>query len=370
MRHPSLYLDWYINVPKMKYDFRSSGIMNFRHDACLRDIDLGQNYVHGNPEATQVIARRYNVKPENVFLSSEGASGQIARVIRFVAEKNPGKKEAVVEFPTYEPLLRQVQEHFPKVKRLERKEKSGYRLDEDALRRLVSEKTALVVFTNPHAPTGAVTTSKQMKEMTDIAHDCGGYVLCDEIYAEFDRRVVPTLFSVDPENGITVSSFTKAYGLGGLKLGVALASRWIVDELYADVLNTVGNSPNIVQMIAARLLGRDIAQLEMYKHGWDSAKTMAERWLQEQKLDYFPSKVGVTYWVELPIKDTRSWTNEHTITRHSLATVPGAFFLFGGGYTLKQSRMARLSLGAVDPNRPDLLEEGLSSLEKAIASPQ
>jgi hypothetical protein len=74
--------------------------------------------------------------------------------------------------------------------------------------------------------------------------------------------------------------------------------------------------------------------------------------------------------VELPIKDTRSWTNEHTITRHSLATVPGAFFLFGGGYTLKQSRMARLSLGAVDPNRPDLLEEGLSSLEKAIASPQ
>jgi len=341
--------------------------MGFRYDVCLGEIDLSQNYVHGNLEATQVVARRYNVKPENVFLSSEGTSGQNARVIRYVAEKNPKRNEAIVEFPTYEPLLRQVQEHFPKVKRLERKEESGYRLDADALRELVSERTALIVFTNPHAPSGAVTTSGQLEEIADIAYECGGYLFCDEIYAEFDRGLVPTVFSVSPENGITVCSFTKAYGLGGLKLGVALASRALVDEVYTDVLNTVGNSPNIVQIIAARLLGRDKEQLETHKRRWDSVKTEAERWLQEQKLDYFPSKVGVTYWVKLPIKDTYRWINGHTITRHSLAAIPGAFFSFGEDSSLKRSQMIRLGLGAIDPDRSNVLES-LASLEKAITS--
>jgi len=368
MKHPSLFLDWYIKVPKVQHDFRSSGIMNFRHSLHLSEIDLSLNYAHGNPEATQVIARRYNVKPENVFLSSEGTSGQNARIVRYIAEKNPRRNEAIVEFPTYEPLLRQVQEHFPRVKRLERTEKGSYELNADALRKLVSEKTALIVFTNPHAPSGAITTSEQIGEMTDLAHECGSYVFCDEIYAEFDRRLVPTVFSVSPENGITVSSFTKAYGLGGLKLGVALAPKTVVDELYVDVLNTVGNSANVVQIIAARLLGRDIEQLEIYKHRWDSVRIEAERWLQEQKLDYFPNKVGVTYWVKLPIKDTYGWINGHAIANHSLAVVPGTFFLFRDGYDLKQSRMIRLSLGAVDPDWSDSLEAGLASLEKAITS--
>ena len=365
MKHPSLYLDWYFHVPNVTHDFRSSGIMYFKHTLNMGEVDLSVNYAHGNPEAVKQIARWYDVKAENVFISSEGASGQNARIIRYLAERNSEKREAIVEYPTYEPLLRTVQEHFPHVKRLDRQQKDAYRLDARTLRRVVSAKTGLLVLTNPHAPSGAVSSLTELKEVMDVAQEWGFHVVCDEIYAEFDRKTIPTIFSVDPELGIVTTSFTKAYGLGGLKLGVALAEKQLVDELYTDVLNTVGNSPNIVQIVAAELLVRWRKKLQSHKQEWAQLKRETETWLRKMDLEYFPNKAGATYWVKLPIKDTYKWVTQQTIPHYSLAPVPGAFFLFRNGYQLVRSNMIRLGLGGIDPKESNY-DRTLETLEKAI----
>lgn len=365
MRHPSLYLDWYIRTPDVKYDFRSSGIAFFKHSLNLNEVDLSINYAHGNPEAIKQLARWYGANPENVFISSEGASGQNSRLIRYMAEREPKQKEAIVEYPTYEPLLRVVQEHFPRVKRLERLEKDGYKLDADRLRKTTSEKTGLLVLTNPHAPTGAISNANELREVLDVARERGFHILCDEIYAEFDRKAVPSLFSLDPELATVTTSFTKAYGLGGLKLGVALTKKELVDELYTDVLNTVGNCPNIIQLIATELLTKAKRKLEEHKQKWNCLKKKTEEWLNEKSLKYFSNKLGVTYWVRLPIKDTYKWINEKTIPGYGLAPVPGAFFLFRSGYRLEKSHVTRIGLGNIDPEKPNLTE-ALDVFDSAI----
>jgi len=365
MKHSSLYLNWYIHVPKVKYDFCSSGLNYFKYNLKLEEVDLSINYTSGNPDAAELLAHRYNVRPENVFISSEGASGQNARIIRYLAEKNERKREAVVEYPTYEPLLRQVQEHFPRVKRLERKENELYRLDAEQLRKKVSEKTGLLVLTNPHTPSGAIATASELKEIMTVASEYEFYVLCDEIYAEFDRNVILTIFSVDQELGIVTTSFTKAYGLGGLKLGIAIAKEDLVNELYLDVLNTVGNSPNIVALIAVELLTNGGEKLEKHKQKWVSLKNETEKWLNRKSFEYYSSKAGVSYWVKVPIKDTYKWISECTIPHCSLAAVPGAFFLFKSGYRMVKSSMIRLGLGNINPDKPNLLE-AFEVLEKAL----
>lgn len=255
------------------------------------------------------------------------------------------------------------------MKRLVRREEEAYRLDADELLKLVSDRTGLLVLTNPHAPSGATSDAKELREVMTVAREQGFYVLCDEIYAEFDREKVPTLFSVDPEWGIVTTSFTKAYGLGGLKLGIALAEKELVDELYTDLLNTVGNSPNIVQLIAADLLSKNKKKLEEHKQEWTHLKNQTQALLTENGLESFPSKVGVTYWVKMPIKDTHKWTNEHTIPRYSLAAVPGTFFLFKSDYALTRTNMIRLSLGNVNPEN-QTLEEALDTLETALKTHQ
>ena len=352
-------------MPKVKYDFRSSGLGYFKYDVKLGEIDLSINYANGNPETAEQLAKRYYVKQENIFISSEGASGQNARIIRYLAEKCDKKNEAIVEYPTYEPLLRQVQEFFPHLKRLERKEKESYRLDADALRKLASEKTGLLVLTNPHAPSGVIANAKELRDIMNIAQEHGFHVLCDEIYAEFERNSIPTIFSINQELGIATTSFTKVYGLGGLKLGVAVANKNLVSELYTDVLNTVGNSPNIVQIIAAELLTKGKEKLEMHKQKWIGLKKETEEWLNEKDFEYFQNYVGVTYWVKTPVKDTYKWINKKAIPHHSLAPVPGTFFLFKNDYNLIESSMIRLGLGNMNPEE-SCLKEALEALGKAL----
>ena len=367
MKHPSLYLDWYVHVPKLKYDLRPSGLQYFKHNIMLGKVDFSLNYAHGNPETAKLLAQRYHVKPENVFVSSEGASGQNARIIRYLAEANPKKNEAIVEYPTYEPLLRLVQEYFPRVERLKRKDGDAFRLDADELRKMNSEKTGLLVLTNPHLPSGALSDVDELEEIMTVAREHSFYVLCDEIYAEFRRKAVPTVFSVDNELGIVTTSFTKAYGLGGLRAGVAIAKKGLVDELYVDKLNTVGPSSNIVEMVIMKLLTEANADLEKYQQKWLRLKIEAEKWLNEKGFEYFPNKVGITYWVKLPIKDTYHWTNEHAIPRFGLAAVPGAFFLFNRDYKLTRSSMIRFGLGSINPDGSGL-EEAVEVFEKALGT--
>jgi len=365
MKHPSAYLDWYVRVPKLRHDLRSSGLMALRYKVALGEVDLSVNYDHGNPETARLLANRYGTGISNMFVSSEGASGQNARTIRYLAETNPDRTEAVVEYPTYEPLLRQVQEHFSRVRRLERKEEEGYRLDAQALEKLVSEKTGLLLITNPHAPSGSAANASELNEVMRVAREFGFFVVCDEIYAEFNRKAVPTLFSIDPEYGIVTTSFTKAYGLGGLKLGAALAQKKIVEGLYADMLNTVGNSPNVVQLLASEILAKGMEVLERHKEKWEPLKRMTERWLNEQEIEYSPNRLGVTYWIRLPVEDTYRWVNSHTIPQFSLAVVPGAFFQFGDGYEIAKSDRARIGLGNIDPDKQDLCE-ALDNMENAL----
>jgi aspartate/methionine/tyrosine aminotransferase len=366
MKHPSSYIDWYVHVPKVKHDLKSSGITHLPYRLDLGDVDLSVNYPHGNPETAKVLAERYEVNPENIFISSEGASGQNARIIRLLAEKNPKKNEAIVEFPTYEPLLRQAQEHFPVLKRLERKENAGYAVDADDLKKISSSKTGVLILTNPHAPSGAVSKDGELEEIMEVARERGFFVVCDEIYAEFERKAVPTISSVDSDYGIVTTSFTKAYGLGGLKVGTAVANESLVSELYEDVLNTVGNSPNVVQLATTKLLTIGMVQLEKHKQKWVALKKRVEKWFDEVGVEYFPNEISITYWVILPTKDTHSWINDYSVPRFGVAPVPGAFFLFQNGYDIVRSGMVRVGLGAIDPDKAGLIDGALAALACAM----
>jgi aspartate/methionine/tyrosine aminotransferase len=365
IRQPSNYLTWYVQIPKINHDLRSSGITKFRWKLNLGEVDFTANYVHGNPKAIELSAERYRVKPENIFISSDGASGQNTRVLELLSSLKR-KTEAIVEYPTYEPMLRQAQSYFKQIKRIERKEESNYKFDLNELERTVSDKTAALVITNTHAPSGVSLSIKELKEILDVArsHDC--YVVCDEIYAEFDRAINPHLFSVDNEYAIVTTSFSKAYGLGGLKAGFAIASKTIVDELYMNVLNTSGTNSNLVELTLIDLLTRGKQAIEEHKEKWLKLRKKTEEWLKEaDSLSYTPNNCGVVYWVETKLKDTYKWVNQICIPKFSLAAVPGAFFLFKK-HEISKTNKLRLGVGAIDPENSEALDDALQNLEKAL----
>jgi hypothetical protein len=359
----SEYLKWYVQYPRLQYDLRSSSILDFEWSFNLEKFNLSQTFSRGNPQAKEVVAKRYDVLPENVFISSDGTSGVNTRIIKCLASKK-GKKQAVVEYPVYEPLLRQTQSFFSDIKRIRRKKENDYQIVQSDLEKVVSDKTAVLVITNPHAPTGANSSKTELGEIMELACKHEFYVLCDEVYAEFDRSKNPTLFSLDHQWGITTTSFTKAYGLGGLKIGLALASEKLVEQIYQNVLNTIGCGSNLVEATLTNLLTKGKEAIEKHKEKWTEIRRKTEKWLKTvDGITFVPNKCGVTFWLEIEkVRDTYRWTNEYTIPKIGLSAVPGAFFLYKDGYAIVRSNQARLGVGNV---RIGELNEALSAFEKA-----
>ncbi|OLD22604.1 MAG: hypothetical protein AUJ01_00005, partial [Acidobacteria bacterium 13_1_40CM_3_65_5] len=104
-----------------------------------------------------------------------------------------------------------------------RGEGGRWRVDIDALARLVSSRTKLIIICNPNNPTGARIDAADLDGIAAIASRHGTWILSDEIYrgAELDGRETPSMWGRS-DRVIVTSGLSKAYGLPGLRIG------WIV----------------------------------------------------------------------------------------------------------------------------------------------
>ena len=98
-----------------------------------------------------------------------------------------------------------------------------WRIDIDALERVVSPRTKLIIICNPNNPTGARFEAGDLDRIAAIGARTGAWILSDEIYrgAERDGRETPSIWG-RTDRVIVTSGLSKAYGLPGLRIG------WIV----------------------------------------------------------------------------------------------------------------------------------------------
>jgi histidinol-phosphate aminotransferase len=149
--------------------------------------------------------------------------------------------------------------------------------DLDALAAAINEKTRLIYLANPNNPTGTWFSSRSFADfMAKVPGDV--LVVVDEAYLEF--VTVPELQSAlaltqEYANLIVARTFSKAYGLAGLRVGyiVAHPDCVAVMERVRESFNV-----NLLGLAACEAALHDEAHLQ-----WVIAKNAAEReWLLEQ----------------------------------------------------------------------------------------
>jgi aspartate/methionine/tyrosine aminotransferase len=108
-----------------------------------------------------------------------------------------------------------------------------WRVDLDALARLVTPKTRLILICNPNNPTGSRLSVADLDGICRIAGRSGAWVIADEIYcgAELDGRDTPSVWG-RYERAIVTSGLSKAYGLPGLRIGWVVAPPSLIEELW------------------------------------------------------------------------------------------------------------------------------------------
>ena len=200
-------------------------------------LEINGDSAYGYAPLQQAIADKCGVDPDCV-VAADGTS--MANHLAMAALIDPGD-EVLVEKPTYELLISTLLYLGASVKRFNRTEESGYALDPGEIRRAISPRTRLIVITNLHNPSSALTPDSTLRAIGDLARSVGARVLVDEVYLDSVYTNTPkSSYHLGPEF-VATSSLTKIYGLSGLRCGWILAqpdvarAMWRLNDLFASI---------------------------------------------------------------------------------------------------------------------------------------
>jgi aspartate/methionine/tyrosine aminotransferase len=298
----------------------------------------------------RTLGERWNTPGGRVALT---AGGSEANAVVFGALLERGD-EVLVESPGYEPH-REVPRLFDVAVRRFDRPLDGTSLAA-AVEAAIGPGTRMVVITHPHNPTGLALNGEEARALDALAARRGLWILCDEIFRDALREPRGTVATLGPR-WVTTSSLTKAYGLGGLRLG------WIAgsDEVLARcvrVQNALSASPSIPSIALALELAPHLDTLRARSH-----RILAdnqERWTALLR-DGVPFTVpvrplGTTAWALFPSPGEGDAFAAFASRSSDLAVTPGRFF--------GDPRGIRIGLGG-DPAR---FAAALDALRHALAT--
>ncbi|OBI42956.1 aminotransferase [Mycobacterium kyorinense] len=200
--------------------------------ALIRSIDAANRYPEFLPQQLRrVIARHIGVVEAQVVLGA-GATGVLMQVLQTMT--TPGDS-IVMAAPTFDgyPIFAQIARLRPVLVPLD---KHGHH-DLDAFAD-AAVNARVAVLCRPHNPTG---TMESVADVLQFLRRVPGdtIVVLDEAYIEFaaaEHRIDAAMLIARFPNVVVVRTFSKAYGLAGLRIGYGLGSAELIGTLWTSQL--------------------------------------------------------------------------------------------------------------------------------------
>ncbi|HEX3661263.1 MAG TPA: histidinol-phosphate transaminase [Acidobacteriaceae bacterium] len=162
----------------------------------------------------------------------------------------------------------------------------GFRFPLTAMLEAITPATRLIAIANPNSPTGQAVRRDDLLRVIEAAPQAA--VLVDEAYFHFFGETVMDLVGRMP-NVIVARTFSKAYGLAGLRLGVLAAAedamQWMRRAISPYSVNSVA-----LACLAAALEDEDY--LRWYTNEVVASRRMFESALQRIRLPFWPSQAN------------------------------------------------------------------------------
>ncbi|HEY0196690.1 MAG TPA: pyridoxal phosphate-dependent aminotransferase, partial [Methanobacterium sp.] len=117
----------------------------------------------------------------------------------------------------------------------------GYKLTPQLARENLDENTKLICLIDPLNPLGSSYTREEIKEFGEIAEEHDIYLLHDITYRDFARDHC-LMAKRAPEHTITIYSFSKIYGMAGLRIGAMIASPELINSVRTILINDLGTN--------------------------------------------------------------------------------------------------------------------------------
>lgn len=321
----------------------------------LVELPLYYPEVNGTVLLRERIAALYpNASAANVLVTVGAAQANLM-VCSTLLE--PGD-EVIVVSPGYRQVWGLAKNAGCRLKETHLRPENNWRLDMDEIERLAGPKTKLISIVNPNNPTGSILSREEMARIVGLCRKTGAWLHADEVYrgTELAGDETPSFWGMY-ERVICVNSMSKAYGLAGLRIGWAIASPEMVEELWRRheyaVIAAAGPSMKLAE-IALQPAKRKML-LDRQKKLSREGHAVLESWVREQEGRFSANKAVATsiafvrYNFDMPSPELA----DHIRRKASVLVAPGGYLgtenhlRITVGYEPEKVRTALERIGAV-----------------------
>ena len=261
----------------------------------------------------EAIAEALRVQPGQIVVASGGD-----QVIELLISNILGAGDEVVAVsPTFS-----MYPWFAAARRLRYKPVElgpGFALEPAKTLEAVSPETGMIVVCNPNNPTG---NQFKMEAVLELVDGFSGPVLVDEAYAEYGEYSLSGE-AADRENLIILRTFSKAYGLAGMRLGYAVANTGLAKTLNEEYLPPFPVS-NLTLWAGIGML-RNSGKVEAAVHeAKEERRRLIEALNRLPGVQAFPSEANfVLFATEKPHTEIYNGVKRHGVLVRSIGKVPG-----------------------------------------------
>ena len=201
------------------------------------------------------------VPAQNIFL---GNGSDEAIDILFRAFCRPGIDNVIIVPPTYG--MYEVSANINDVEIKKVKLDQDFQLNMEGIAEAINENTRLIFICSPNNPTG---NSINRDDLQTLLTNFDGLVIVDEAYINYSRQKTFIQELTEFANLVVLQTLSKAWGLAGLRVGMAFASQEII-EVFNKVKAPYNISQASQQLVIKALENTDLV------NGW-IRQTVAER---------------------------------------------------------------------------------------------
>jgi len=226
------------------------------------------------------LAKYLDIKEENLLLTN-ATDEAINVVMQTYIEKGD---EVIIPYPSFAMFKFYAQAAAAKITEI---------LYTDALKfptkkvlAKISRKTKIIILCNPNNPTGTLIERQDIEKIAEKAKD--SIILIDEAYNQFSKQnSIPLTQKYD--NIIVIQTFSKALGIGGLRLGYIVSNKENITNI-AKVLSPYSVNSAAVRAGIAALKDKDY--IEWYTKEVSKAKTYIYNEFKKLKIKTFPTSAN------------------------------------------------------------------------------
>lgn len=198
----------------------------------IREMTMALWDVHRYPDMfahqlKNALCDLYQLKPQNIILGN-GSEGIMGYIVRAFLQPNEEVVTSVNTFIGFLILAKSVGAKLIQVPR-----RHDYKYDVEAMAKKINENTKIVYIANPDNPTGTYITKEEfdflMKHVSPHT-----IVILDEAYFEFAQFQwdYPDSMNYRYDNVITLRTFSKAYGISGIRCGYGFGHDYLIGNLH------------------------------------------------------------------------------------------------------------------------------------------